>query len=71
MGGLGFFYLAPAEIILSAGIVAFLGLIFILGLKYLELLPAKEQVREGAEEATEESKEAPEPTEGYVAATGG
>lgn len=70
-GALGSFVFAPAEIVLSAGIVAFLGLIFILGLKYLELLPAKEQVREGAEEATEESKEAPEPTEGSVAAAEG
>ena len=70
-GALGSSAFALAEIILSAGIVAFLGLIFVLGLKYLELLPAKEQVREGSEEVTEESKEAPEPTEGSVAATEG
>jgi len=73
-GAVGFFPLTPTEMVLSVGIVAFLGLIFVLGLKYLELLPAKEQVKEAAEpteEAGSESKEAPEPTEGSVAATEG
>jgi len=39
-GALGSFNFAPVEIILSVGIVAFLALIFVLGLKYLELLPS-------------------------------
>ncbi len=38
-GDIGYFPLTPAETILSVGIVAMLGLLFILGLKYLELLP--------------------------------
>lgn len=65
-GAIGSFPFAPVEIVLSVGIVAFLALIFILGLKYLELLPAKEQVKEAAQEPTEgavsESKEALGPT---------
>jgi len=69
-GALSSFSFAPTEIILSVGIVASLGLLFILGLKYLELLPAKEQVEKAvegpSEETIEESKEAPEPTEGSV-----
>jgi Ni/Fe-hydrogenase subunit HybB-like protein len=32
--------------VLSVGIIAFLGLIFILGLKYLELLPPGESAKE-------------------------
>ncbi|MFC1938049.1 NrfD/PsrC family molybdoenzyme membrane anchor subunit [Chloroflexota bacterium] len=63
-GALGSFTFAPAEIILSVGIVAFLGLLFILGLKYLELLPAVEKPKETpklAEEATDGSKETLEP----------
>jgi len=74
-GALGSFAFAPAEIVLSVGIVGFLGLIFILGLKYLELLPAKEQVEEAvegpSEEVVEESKEALGPTEGSVATNEG
>ena len=53
-GALGSFSLTPVEIILSVGIAALLALIFVLGLKYLELLPAKE------------SSEAPEPAEDTV-----
>ncbi len=41
-GALTSFPLTPVEMTLSMGIVALLGLIFVLGLKYLELLPAKE-----------------------------
>jgi Ni/Fe-hydrogenase subunit HybB-like protein len=41
-GLVGSFPLKPAEIILSVGIVSFAVLLFILGLKYLELLPARE-----------------------------
>lgn len=39
-GMVGSFPLRPAEIILSVGIVSFVALLFVLGLKYLELLPA-------------------------------
>ena len=48
-GAVGSSTFAPAEIILSIGIAAFLALIFLLGLKYLELLPAKEQVEKASE----------------------
>jgi len=41
-GAIGSFPLTPCEMVLSVGIVALLGLLFVLGLKYLELLPAKE-----------------------------
>jgi len=41
--------------LLSIGIVGYLALIFVLGLKYLELLPARKQVKETAEESTKES----------------
>ena len=54
-----------------AGVVGFFGIIFNRGLNDLEVLTAKEQGKEGAEEATEESKEAHEHTGGSVAATGG
>ena len=74
-GALGSFPFAPAEITLSVGIVAFLGLIFVFGLKYLELLPVKEEVKEADEaptgEAIGESEEAPETTEGSVATSEG
>jgi molybdopterin-containing oxidoreductase family membrane subunit len=45
-GATGSFPLAPVEMVLSVGIIAFLGLIFILGLKYLELLPPGESAKE-------------------------
>ena len=41
-GATGSFSVTPVETILSVGIVALLGLLFVLGLKYLELLPAIE-----------------------------
>ncbi len=41
-GAVGSFPLTPCEMTLSVGIVALLGLLYVLGLKYLELLPAKE-----------------------------
>ena len=41
-GAVGRLSLPPAELGLSLGIFAFLGLLFLLGLKYLELLPARE-----------------------------
>ncbi|MFC1990923.1 NrfD/PsrC family molybdoenzyme membrane anchor subunit, partial [Chloroflexota bacterium] len=74
-GAVGSFAFAPAEIILSVGIVAFLGLIFVLGLKYLELLPAKEPVKVLAkgsgEEEAKESKDATDPAPGPAAASEG
>ncbi len=41
-GAVGQFSFMPVEMGLSLGIFAFLALIFVLGLKYLEVLPAKE-----------------------------
>ena len=49
-GALGSFPLTPAETILSVGIVALLALVFVLGLKYLDLLPPKENVEESVPE---------------------
>jgi len=73
-GALGSFSFTPAEIILSVGIVAFLGLLFVLGLKYLELLPAKAKIEEPTQEIVEadkENSEAPAPSEGTAAASEG
>jgi len=64
---------------ISAGIIALLGLLFILSLKYLELLPpeVKEETatdkgdKEPGKEVIEETKEALEPTEGSVATSEG
>ena len=41
-GKAGFFPFVPAECLMSLGVFALMGLIFIFGLKYLELLPADE-----------------------------
>ncbi len=41
-GAVGSFAITPVEIVLSVGIAALLALLFVLGLKYLELLPAIE-----------------------------
>jgi len=49
-GALGTFRFAPVEIILAVGMVAFLALIFIMGLKYLELLPPTKPAAAAAEE---------------------
>ncbi|MFC1592886.1 NrfD/PsrC family molybdoenzyme membrane anchor subunit [Candidatus Omnitrophota bacterium] len=67
-GALNSFTLTPAEMILSIGIFALLGLLFMQGLKYLELLPpAKEPVKalakETGKEEVEEGKEEPKLTE--------
>jgi len=70
-GALGSFSFAPVEIVLSLGIVAFLGIIFMLGLKYLELLPAQEPAGESTEQTSEESKETPETAEGLTATSEG
>ena len=53
-GDLASFPFTPVESVLSVGIVALLGLLFFLGLKHLELLPAQE------------SSEAPAPPRGSV-----
>jgi len=60
-GATGSFPITPAETVLSLGIVALLGLLFILGLKYLELLPTKEAAEEVPKEVIEEGGEASEP----------
>jgi Ni/Fe-hydrogenase subunit HybB-like protein len=82
-GAQGSFTFAPAEIVLSVGIVCLLALVYVLGLKYLELLPAKKPVEkatgEPAEEAAEgagaepaeENEEAPGTAEGSVATSEG
>jgi molybdopterin-containing oxidoreductase family membrane subunit len=49
-GAMGSFPLEPAEIILSVGIAALLALVYALGFKYLELLPAKESAEAKTEE---------------------
>jgi Ni/Fe-hydrogenase subunit HybB-like protein len=45
-GAIGSFALTPVEILLSVGIMALVALLFVLGLKYLELLPAGESDKE-------------------------
>ncbi|MBA7644544.1 hypothetical protein ES703_52288 [subsurface metagenome] len=66
-GAVGSFPLMPAEMILSLGIVCMLGFLFVMGLKYLELLPPKEPEEVAApveEPAAEiEAKAEPEPVE--------
>ncbi len=57
-GALGSFSFTPTEIVLSVGIVAFLVLIFILGLKYLELLPPGASIKEAVKESGEEAGQA-------------
>lgn len=64
-GATGSFPLMPLEMVLSVGIIASLGLLFVLGLKYLELLPAKEPVENPVEVPGEEVVgEEPELAEG-------
>jgi Ni/Fe-hydrogenase subunit HybB-like protein len=58
-GTLNSFALTPAEMILSAGILALVGMLFMFGLKYLELLPAKTP----EELAVKENKEPVKPVE--------
>lgn len=52
-GAVQSFPLTPVEMVLSAGIIALLVLVFMLGLKFMELLPAKEEVEEPVEEIAE------------------
>jgi Ni/Fe-hydrogenase subunit HybB-like protein len=59
-GAVQSFPLTPAEMMLSVGIIAVLVLLFMLGLKYMELLPMKEEAEEPvapAGEATETTEE--------------
>ena len=75
-GALSSFTLTPVEMVLSVGMVAIVGLLFMLGLKYLELLPPKEQIEDAViedavEVPSEENKDAPEPAEGSAATTEG
>ena len=66
-GAVGSFPLMPAEMILSLGIVCMLGFLFVMGLKYLELLPPKEIEEIAAPTegpaAEIEAKAEPEPVE--------
>jgi molybdopterin-containing oxidoreductase family membrane subunit len=43
-GALGSFPIEPVETVFSIGLLALVALLFVLGLKYLELLPANEEV---------------------------
>jgi Ni/Fe-hydrogenase subunit HybB-like protein len=54
-GAIGKFYLTPVEMGLSIGIFTFLALIFMVGLKHLELLPPKPVEEKPVEEAPEET----------------
>jgi len=72
-GAISSFPLTPVEMVLSVGIIALLGLLFVLGLKYLELLPAKAKIEEPTQEiaeADEENSEAPAPSEDTAASEG-
>lgn len=51
-GAVGVFPLTPVELLMSIGIFALMGLIYILGLKYLELLPVDEAWQKTPELAT-------------------
>ena len=71
-GAVGSFPLTPVEIGWAIGMCAFLALIFILGLKYLELLPAKEdeeQVSASLEGAPAAEEQATASFEGASPAT--
>ena len=71
----GSFALTPVEIILSVGIIAAITLLFILGMKFMEVLPEKEPVKEieekPAEEADPDSEEVTETEEESAAASEG
>lgn len=62
-GATGSFALTPAEMVLSVGIIAFLVFIFIMGLKYLELLPPREPAKEAVKEGEEEAEPADNTTD--------
>ena len=67
-GQVGTFSFMPAEMLLSLGILAIVGLLFVLGLKFLQLLPEKgpeDKVEEAP--AAEEEPVAEEPEKGTVA----
>jgi molybdopterin-containing oxidoreductase family membrane subunit len=65
-GATGSFFFGPTEIVLAIGIVGFLALMFLFGLKYLELLPAKEEAPKPVEQAAQENKPASEVTKANV-----
>lgn len=52
-GAAGTFPLTPVETLMSLGIFALMGLLFVLGLKHLELLPAAETAGQAAAQAKE------------------
>jgi molybdopterin-containing oxidoreductase family membrane subunit len=63
-GEVGSFALMPVELIMSVGLFALAGILYVLGLKYLPLLPAQERVKvepvvEAAEPELQVSEEAP------------
>ena len=58
-GAVASFPLTPCEMVLSVGMFALLGLLFVMGLKYLELLPAKESTEVSAPEKAPASEETP------------
>ena len=62
-GVTGSFPVTLAETLLAVGIISLLGLVFVLGLKHLELLPVSESVEVPAGEGSEEPvpAEAPAP----------
>ncbi|MFA5317271.1 MAG: NrfD/PsrC family molybdoenzyme membrane anchor subunit [Dehalococcoidales bacterium] len=66
-GAFGVFRITFWETTLTLGIVSLVVLLFVLGLKYLELLPVKGRIEVAVEIPGEENSGAPEPTEGSAA----
>jgi molybdopterin-containing oxidoreductase family membrane subunit len=60
-GAISSLRLTPVEIILSVGIIALLAFLFMLGLKYLELLPPPEEKKEALEESDDKATVENEP----------
>jgi Ni/Fe-hydrogenase subunit HybB-like protein len=56
-GAVQSFPLTPVEMMLSVGIIALLVLLFMLGLRFMELLPAKEEPEAPGEDTTETAEE--------------
>jgi len=63
-GEVGSFGIMPAEIILSIGMFAFLGVLYFLGLKFLELLPPEAEPEPVAVESALEEVTTGEPADG-------
>lgn len=70
-GVTGSFRITPVETMLSVGIVALLGLVFVLGLKYLELLPVQGSSEASAPAEESVTSEEPTPAEGSVSTAEG